>query len=146
MYRICSASRSDVISTEVYQGLAAESVPSEEWITEYETESLDDALDKLLEYKSVYKPGKLTEYFIAEEGRIIKYASGLFTRKGKKGFIAAAAVIVAAFILGSAFLAKIPAVNEFVNTYWLYGMLVILIVMLVFSTVRDKNKKKVKRK
>lgn len=146
MYRICSASRSDVISTDVYQGLAAESVPSEEWITEYETESLDDALDKLLEYKSAYKPGKLTEYFIAEEGRIIKYASGLFKSKGKKGFIAAAAVIVTAFILGSAFLVKIPAVNEFVNTYWLYGMLVILIVILVFSTVRDKNKKKVKRK
>lgn len=146
MYRIYSASRTDVISTEVYQGMTVESVPADMWETVFETENLDEALERLSELKSEYVPGKLTEYFLADGDEVIKYASGLFTKNGKRRFIVIAVVIIAVFTVVAAVFAKRPEIQQFINTHWLYGMLIILAGMLIYSTVKDKNKKRVKKK
>lgn len=142
MYVIYSASRTDVISTEVYQGMTTEVVPMEEWVSHASFETADAALEALKEYKSVYKPGKLTEYFIVEDGRIVKYAEGLFTKKGKKTFLGGTIAIIVVIIAALRIAYSNEAVKAAMDQYWLYVLLVIVLLGLASSTIRDKKRKR----
>lgn len=149
MYIIYSASRDDVPGATVYQGLTTEVVPMEEWESIASFETLDAAQEALKEYKSGYLqvgPGILKEYFIAEDGVILEYAEGLFTKKSKKGFNIFAIGLCIAVIVVVRLIYTSAAARAFFTSKGIFILLILLVAGLAASYIKDGVKKKGKAK